>query len=316
MGTTTADPRAGGRQGDDGAAQAQAVKVGMLGLGIMGSAMTANLVKAGFQVFGYDPVAAARKQLSADGGTATDDALAAIRPARFLLLSLPNVAALDLVTAQIVEAGQPGLVVAETSTLPVDAKERARDALQARGITLLDCPLSGTGAQAVNRDLAVYASGDAAAIAAMQPVFDGFARVTYVIGAFGLGMQMKLMANLLVSIHNVAAAEALLMGARLGIDMDMAVRVLSDGAGGSRMLQVRGPMMAARTWDQATMKVTTWQKDISLIAAALEAANVPAPLFNAAIPVYNAAKGMGHGNADTASVYHVLERMSAALQAG
>ncbi len=308
MSVTVADPRQ--QQGAVAAAKVRDERVGVLGLGIMGSAMTANLVKAGFQVFGYDPVPSARKRLAADGGTPTDDALGAIRLARYLLLSLPSVAALELVTAQIVEAGQPGLIVAETSTLPVEAKQRAQEALQARGITLLDCPLSGTGAQAVTRDLAVYASGDAAAIASIQPVFDGFSRVTYVIGAFGLGMQMKLMANLLVSIHNVAAAEALLMGARMGIDMDTAVKVLADGAGGSRMLQVRGPIMSARTWDEATMKVSTWQKDIKLIANALEAANVPAPLFNAAIPVYNAAMGMGHGDSDTASVYDVLERMS------
>jgi len=285
-------------------------KVGMLGLGIMGSAMTANLVKAGFEVIGYDPVGAARGRLLTDGGRPVSDPLDAIRPVRFLLLSLPSEAALELVTAQIAETGQPGLIVAETSTLPVEAKQRAHDVLLAQGITLLDCPLSGTGAQAVTRDLAVYASGDTAAIADIQPVLDGFARVTYVIGAFGQGMQMKLMANLLVSIHNLSTAEALLMGSRLGIDMDIAVKVLADGAGGSRMLEVRGPLMSARSWDQATMKVSTWQKDIKLIAAALEAANVPAPLFNAAIPIYNAAMGMGHGDADTASVYEVLERMS------
>lgn len=289
---------------------ARGEQVGMLGLGIMGSAMTANLVKAGFAVLGYDPVASARERLSADGGRPVADARDAIRPVRFLLLSLPSEAALESVAAQIAEVGQPGLIVAETSTLPVDAKQRAHDLLRAKGITLLDCPLSGTGAQAITRDLAVYASGDAAAIADIQPVLDGFARVTYVIGSFGQGMQMKLMANLLVSIHNLSTAEALLMGSRMGIDMDIAVKVLADGAGGSRMLEVRGPLMSARSWDQATMKVSTWLKDIKLIAAALESANVPAPLFNAAIPIYNAAMGMGHGDADTASVYDVLERMS------
>lgn len=282
----------------------------MLGLGIMGSAMSANLVRAGFKVHGYDPVDATRERLGTDGGTPWADARSAIAPADFLVLSLPSEEALETVTADILAAGRPGMVVAETSTLPVEAKQRAFEALQARGITLLDCPLSGTGAQAVTRDLAVYASGDAGAIARMQPVFDGFARVTYVIGAFGQGMQMKLMANLLVSIHNVATAEALLMGARMGIDMDTAVRVLADGAGGSRMLEVRGPLMSARSWGQATMKVSTWQKDIKLITAALVQANVPAPVFTAAVPVYNAAMGMGHGEADTASVYDVLERMS------
>lgn len=285
--------------------------VGVLGLGIMGSAISANLVKAGFPVVGYDPLPAARAALQAAGGKAATVPEDAICPARFLVLCLPNDAALCDVSRQIAAAGAEGLRVAETSTLTIPAKQHAADLLAARGITLLDCPLSGTGAQALTRDLAVYASGEAAAIEAMKDVFDGFARVTYNIGAFGNGMRMKLMANLLVAIHNISAAEALLMGQRMGIDMDLAVKVLSDGAGGSRMLQVRGPAMSAGTWDEATMKVSTWQKDMKLIAAALADANVPAPLFSACIPVYNAAMGMGHGDSDTAAVYDVLEKMSA-----
>ncbi|ARP80600.1 hypothetical protein CAL12_06970 [Bordetella genomosp. 8] len=285
--------------------------MGVLGIGIMGSAIAANLVKAGFQVIGYDPLPAARAALESAGGLAVSTPEHAIREARCLILCLPSEAALCEVSRQIAAAGRDGLIVAETSTLPIPAKQQAADLLSARGITLLDTPLSGTGAQAVTRDLVVYASGDAAAVEAMKEVFDGFARVTYNIGAFGNGMRMKLMANLLVAIHNISTAEALLMGQRMGIDMDLAVQVLADGAGGSRMLQVRGPAMAAGTWDEATMKVSIWQKDMKLIAAALADANVPAPLFSACIPVYNAAMGMGHGESDTAAVYDVLEKMSA-----
>jgi 3-hydroxyisobutyrate dehydrogenase-like beta-hydroxyacid dehydrogenase len=285
-------------------------KVGLFGLGIMGSAMSANLLKAGFTVSGHDPNPDAQRTLAANGGAVAIEGHEAIRGAHSLLLSLPSEAALRSVTEQIAEHGREGLIVAETSTLPIEAKQRSLETLQARGITLLDCPLSGTGAQAVNRDLAIYASGDKAAIAEMAEVFDGFARVTYDIGAFGNGMRMKLMANLLVAIHNVSTAEALLMGARMGIDMDLAVKVLADGAGASRMLEVRGPMMSTRGWQDATMKVETWQKDMKLIAAALAETRVPAPLFSAAIPVYNAAMGMGRAAADTAVVYEVLERMS------
>jgi 3-hydroxyisobutyrate dehydrogenase-like beta-hydroxyacid dehydrogenase len=283
----------------------------VLGIGIMGSAIAANLIRSGFTVLGYDPLPAARQALARAGGTPTDNPEDAVRAAEFLVLCLPSETALGDLARRIAAVGARGLRVAETSTLSLEAKQRAAELLQASGITLLDCPLSGTGAQAVNRDLAVYASGDTSAIEAMQPVFDGFARVTYNIGAFGNGMRMKLMANLLVAIHNISTAEALLMGRRMGIDMDLAVKVLADGAGGSRMLEVRGPVMSAGTWDEATMKVSTWQKDMKLIAAALAERNVPAPLFNACVPVYNAAMGMGHGDADTAAVYDVLDRMSA-----
>ena len=283
--------------------------VGVVGLGIMGSAMSANLVKAGFEVYGSDPVARARRKLAEAGGTACANATEVAREARFIVLSLPSEDALAAVCEELIASYAKRLVVAETSTLPEAAKRRAHDLLAENGITLLDCPLSGTGAQAVNRDLAVYASGDAAAIKAFAPVFEGFARARYDVGAFGNGIRMKLVANLLVAIHNVSTAEAVLLGARSGLDPAQVVKVVADGAGGSRMFQVRGPVMVDRSWDKATMKVSTWQKDMRLIHEALQASETPAPLFAASVPVYNAAMALGHGDADTAAVYSVLEQM-------
>ena len=159
--------------------------VGVIGLGIMGSAMAANLVKAGFEVSGYDPVAKARARLKQAGGTACADIGEVARRCQQIVLSLPSVAALEQVCAELIVSGAQGLIVAETSTLPETAKVQARDALAPHGIVLLDCPLSGTGAQALTRDLAVYASGDARAIKSFAPVFDGFARVRYGVGSFG-----------------------------------------------------------------------------------------------------------------------------------
>ncbi|HEX2546153.1 MAG TPA: NAD(P)-dependent oxidoreductase [Ramlibacter sp.] len=283
--------------------------VGVVGLGIMGSAMSANLVKAGFTVHGYDPVDKARKALAKAGGNACASATEVARNARFLVLSLPSEQALDQVCDELIAARNKRLIAAETSTLPESAKLRAFERLAKGGITLLDCPLSGTGAQAVNRDLAVYASGDAAAIAAMAPVFEGFARARYDVGDFGNGMRMKLVANLLVAIHNVSTAEAILMGARSGLDPAQIVKVVADGAGGSRMFQVRGPVMVDRSWSKATMKVSTWRKDMRLINDMLQATDTPAPLFAACMPIYNAAMALGHGGDDTAAVYSVLEHM-------
>lgn len=293
-------------------AAASPTTAGVIGLGIMGSAMSANLVKAGFAVHGFDPVAAARSRLTRAGGHACRDATAVAARCRFIILSLPSEEALDQTCTQIIAAGIRGLVVAETSTLPLTAKARALKRLKPHGITLLDCPLSGTGAQAVNRDLAVYASGDPRAIREMAPVFDGFARVRYDLGRFGNGIRMKLVANLLVAIHNVSTAEAILMGVRSGLDAAQVVKVVADGAGGSRMFQIRGPMMAQRSWAQATMKVSTWQKDMRLIGEALAATDTPAPLFAATVPIYNAAMALGHGADDTGAVYAVLERLTGA----
>ncbi len=286
--------------------------VGVIGLGIMGSAISANLVKAGFTVYGYDPVAKACARLKKDGGHPCKSATEVAKNCSYVVLSLPSEAALDMVCAELIAAAPKGMVAAECSTLPEIAKMRAHAALAKHKITLLDCPLSGTGAQAITRDLAVYASGDAKAIKAFTPVFDGFARACYGVGGFGNGMRMKLVANLLVAIHNVSTAEAILMGVRSGLDAATIVKVVADGAGGSRMFQVRGPMMVKRNWDEATMKVSTWQKDMRLINDALQATDTPAPLFATTMPIYNAAMALGHGADDTAAVYSVLEHMMGA----
>ncbi len=286
--------------------------VGVIGLGIMGSAMAENLLKAGFPVHGYDPVKALLKRLVKQGGTVGASAGALAGACDYFILSLPSVPALVQVVGELAAQGRRGSVVAELSTLPIPAKEQARATLAAAGMILLDCPLSGTGAQAKTRDLAVYASGDAKAIKRFAPVFEGFARATYNVGSFGRGMQMKLVANLLVAIHNVSTAEALLMGTRMGLDAKTMVHVLADGAGGSRMFQVRGPVMADRSWDQATMKVEVWKKDMALIGDMLRDLSVPAPLFSASLPIYHAAMALGHAQDDTACVYDVLERWAAA----
>ncbi len=287
--------------------------VGVIGLGIMGSAMAENLLKAGFPVHGYDPVKAQVKRLAKQGGTAQASAGAVAGACAYCILSLPSVPALKQVVGELAAQGRRGSVVAEVSTLPIPAKEEARATLAAAGMILLDCPLSGTGAQAKTRDLAVYASGDARAIKRFAPVFEGFARATYNVGSFGRGMQMKLVANLLVAIHNISTAEAMLMGTRMGLDAKTMVHVLADGAGGSRMFQVRGPVMADRSWDKATMKVEVWKKDMTLIGDMLRDLAVPAPLFSASLPIYHAAMALGHAQDDTACVYAVLERLAAPL---
>ena len=137
--------------------------IGVVGLGIMGSAMAGNLMKAGFQVLGYDVLASRRRQHRQAGGLVAASVAGVARRADIVVCSLPSSAALLRVAGEVAAAPGRQPVVIETSTLPIAAKEQARDQLAARGSILLDCPLSGTGAQAKTRDLVVFASGDRAA---------------------------------------------------------------------------------------------------------------------------------------------------------
>jgi len=280
--------------------------VGMLGLGIMGSAMAANLMKAGFRVVGYDPVAACRRRHRKAGGIVAPDIETVARSASILITSLPSAAALNSISNRIPD--KTAKIIIETSTLPIPAKEKARQRLAKAGVTLLDCPLSGTGAQAKTGDLVVFGSGISAKYKKTVPVLQGFSRSQYYLGKFGNGSKMKFAANLLVAIHNVSSAEAVILARRSGLDPALAVRVLGDGAGASRMLQVRGPLMVRRSYLPATVTNLTWQKDMKIIGDFVRQLRSPAPLFTATKAVYNAAMAQGHARHDTAAVCAVLER--------
>jgi 3-hydroxyisobutyrate dehydrogenase-like beta-hydroxyacid dehydrogenase len=286
-------------------------QIGVIGLGIMGSAMAANIVAAGFPVVGYDVLQRRRSALAKVGGRAARSARDIGKRATIAITSLPNAQALHDVAAELASAGGRGQIVVETSTLPIAVKEEARALLARRGIVLLDCPLSGTGAQARVKDLVVYASGARSAYGRCVPVLEAFARAHYFLGPFGAGSKMKFVANLLVAIHNVSAAEALVLGMKAGLDPAIMVKVLGDGAGSSRMLQVRGPMMVEGDYSAAAMKVGVWQKDMQIIGEFARGLACPTPLFAATTAIYNAAMAQGFTESDTASVCAVLEKWAA-----
>lgn len=287
--------------------------VGMVGVGVMGFAMAANLRKAGFDVVGYDPVPAARERLGGIGARAAASVREVAEACSTLILSLPSSQALAEAVGGpdgLAAAPAAGVVAIECSTLPLADKRAAFDRLAAAGHALLDCPLSGTGAQAVNKDLVVLASGDRAAYDRSLPVFDGFSRVQRYLGAFGNGSVMKYLANLLVTIHNVSTAEAMVLGMKAGLEPGLIYDTLADSAGSSRMFQVRGPLMRDAAYDQPTFTIRTHLKDLSVIGDFAGDLNCPVPLFAAAAQIYQAGAAQGRDMQDTAAVCAVLERLA------
>jgi putative dehydrogenase len=287
--------------------------VGMVGLGTMGSAMATHLLAAGFAVVGYDIAVERVREFADRGGRPARSAADVAGRCHVLITSLPSGRALhDVVagTTGVVAGGRAGLLAIETSTLSIDDKESARRLLEHHGITMLDCPLSGTGAQARTRDLAVFASGDPAAVAQVGPVLAAFSRAHLNVGPFGAGTRLKLIANHLVTIHNLAAAEALLLAKRSGLDPELVLHAVSAGAGTSRMFEVRGPLMARDDYHAPGMRVETFLKDIDIITAFARALHCPTPLFSTAVSFYEAAMAQDRGDQDTACVHAVLRGMS------
>jgi len=154
----------------------------------------------------------------------------------------------------------------------------------------------------------VYASGDSAAIKKLRPMFAGFTRAVHDVGAFGNGSRMKYVANLLVAIHNVASAEAMVLGMKAGLDPQKIFDLVTSGVGNSRIFELRAPMMVKDRYDEPTMKINVWQKDMDVIGGYAKKLKVPTPLFSATVPVYEQAIRMGHGLHDTAAVCAVLEK--------
>ncbi len=284
--------------------------VGIIGLGIMGGAFARNLIADGWIVAGVDPDPKRRKEMVKAGVSVSDSVKELVDAVPVVITSLPSPKALHAVVADIAEAIAKPRIVIEASTFALDDKLAAEKVLRKAGHTMLDCPVSGTGAQAAVKDLVVYASGDAKAIAKVMPVFAGFSRKTDNLGIFGNGSKMKYVANLLVAIHNVAAAEAMVLGMKAGLEPEQIYKFANGGAGQSRMFEIRGPMMVNDDYSVPTMKNYLWQKDMAVIGEFANKLGVPTPLFSATLPIYASALSVGYAEQDTGAVCGVLEKMA------
>lgn len=284
--------------------------VGVIGLGIMGGAFARNLVTAGWRVVGYDPNPARRREARRAGVDLANNAAEVASAVPIILTSLPKPQALTETAQEIAAAKLRSKVVVEMSTFTISDKEKVARTLHRAGHVMIDCPVSGTGSQAKNRDLVFYASGNAKTIARLRPVLMAFGRNVFNVGEFGNGSRMKYVANLLVAINNVAAAEAMVLGMKAGLDPGMIVDLVRAGAGNSRVFELRAPMMAKGRYDDVTMKISVWDKDMQVIGDYARKIRVPTPIFNATKGIYLKAMKSGLGSRDTAAVCAVLEKMA------
>src|SRR6185437_5106045 len=284
--------------------------VGVIGLGIMGGAFAKNLVRGGWRVVGYDISAARRREAKRAGVKIANSVADVAATAPTILTSLPKPQALLSAVRVIAGAKLPRKLVVEMSTFAISDKEKAAAVLRKAGHVILDTPVSGTGSQAANRDLVFYASGDRRLIRRLTSMFNAFGRHVFDVGQFGNGSRMKYVANLLVAIHNVASAEAMVLGMKAGLPPQLIYDLIKGGAGNSRIFELRGPMMVKGNYKNPTMKISIWDKDMQVIGDYARKIKVPTPMFNASKPIYRKAEKSGFGAQDTAAVCAVLEKMA------
>ena len=285
-------------------------KVGIVGLGIMGSAMSKHLLAAGFEVHGFDVVPEKVEAFTQRGGVAHGSGAEVAAASELVLFSLPTIPSLEAATEDVAGGAHDGLIAAEMGVFPIDSKQKSFDRLAEVGVELMDVPVSGTGLQAEDGTLVVMASGSEEAFNRTKPVFDAVGRATYYLGPFPNGSVMKFIANLLVAVHNLSSAEAHGLGIAAGMDPDVVQEVIADGVGSSRIFEIRGPMMAADTYEPPSARLTTILKDATIIQAFARSVGAPTPLLDTALPIYEESKAAGLGDLDAAALLRYLEQSS------
>lgn len=282
------------------------MRIGVIGLGVMGMAMADRLIAAGHEVKGFDIDSSRSGRLSDMGGGKVEHLEGAVNDADLVVLSLPDEAALGSVASQIAALGDLGVLCVDTGTFSLEAKWAAHRILADAGIEMIDAPVSGTGLQAADGTLVVMASGSADGFHTARPLFEAIGRATYFLGEFGNGTKMKFIANLLVAVHNLATAEAHALAVAAGLDPALVQEVISDGVGSSRIFEIRGPKMLEGDYEP-TVRLDLILKDSLIIREFAANLGSPTPLLDAVVPWYTRASQAGLGDHDPAILFTLLQ---------
>ncbi len=287
--------------------------VGVIGLGKMGLPIAQNLMDRGFTVVGYRR--SGTGELAALGGTGARSAAEVASASDVLLSILPDVAALREVLLGphgTMTKLRPGTVHVEMSTLDVAEKAALRDRVRESGGDLLDCPISGTPAMVRPRAATTFVSGEKASVDAVHEVLDAISGPWVYTGAFGTAAHLKYVASLLVAVHTVATAEAMLLARRSGLDLELVQRTLDDSIASSAIWQRRGPLVRERRWTPAPGPIATLHEILQQIEVQAAAVGTVLPLFGVAKQLFDKALAEGWGDLDIAAVHDVLSGQSPA----
>jgi putative dehydrogenase len=283
--------------------------IGMIGLGRTGLPIAINLIARGHAVRGVRR--GAGDELVRAGGDMARTPRELAQASRLILSCLPSVDALDAVMASLLPALGPDHVIVELGSFPLAIKQAYRDQVAARGARFVDGEISGTPAMTAARASVILLAGDPAACEAARAVCRDASDHVRCVGAFGAATRLKLIANLLVAVHTVAAAEAMLVVERGGIDAATAIDVLGLGAGASTMFRARAPRMAARQFtDPAPGPVAMLAAYLAPIEALADEVGAPVPLFSIAAGLMRDALAAGRGAHDIACVIELLAASS------
>ncbi|MCB0243696.1 MAG: NAD(P)-dependent oxidoreductase [Anaerolineae bacterium] len=293
-------------------------RIGFIGLGIMGSGMAANILKAGFPLTVWNRTPERTEALAAAGAAvaATPAALAAASDIVITCVSdTPDVQAVILGEDGVLRGAQSGSLVIDMSTISPAVTQEIAAALSARGVAMLDAPVSGGSEGAARGTLSIMVGGAVEALERAMPVLQTMGqRITHV-GSTGAGQTVKLVNQVIVVGNCLAMAEGLMLAQAGGVDLEKALEAVSGGAAGSWMLSNRGPQILARDW-RPGFTIDLQQKDLRLVLEAADAVGTPVPGTALVFQLYRTLEARGLGGDGNHALIKALEALAGFEVAG
>jgi 3-hydroxyisobutyrate dehydrogenase-like beta-hydroxyacid dehydrogenase len=287
-------------------------RIGIIGVGLLGSAVATRLLQAKFEVKGYDTRLEQLNALQSHGLLAARSIAeaAAETDAVFTMLpSLDSVETTILGERGLLDTAPRGCTLIQMSTISPELTRRLAKAVMAKGLGFLDAPMSGTSAMVECGDCTIFVAGDRTRANSCQPIFDAIAKKTHYVGDAGMASLAKLATNLLVGLNTAALAEALVLGAKGGLAPAVLLECLKDSAAASKMVDVRGPLMTSHRFDPQ-MKIDLFLKDFKLMIEEGLRLGVPLPLTSVAQQLATASAVAGRGEQDLAAIVTILEKLA------
>lgn len=283
--------------------------IGSIGLGAMGGSYAKFLIEDNYTVYGVDPDTRNAEIFTSLGGVLLNNISDLIDKSDVIILSLPTVPIFKEIINEIEVNGKSNetKILIDMNTISLEDKILTKNKLEKLNISMVDAPVSGTGAQAKVKDIVVMSSGDKSIVDECDDIFRSFSKQNIYVGDFGNGIKFKILANLLVTVHNTVTAEALLLGQKAGLEEKMIYEVLNAGAATSVMLDKRMPLMINKNYEPATASMRIFLKDIDVITDYLKSNNLSSPTFEAAANLYNQSKENIPITHDTAAIYEQLK---------
>jgi 3-hydroxyisobutyrate dehydrogenase-like beta-hydroxyacid dehydrogenase len=288
-----------------------AMKLGLVGLGVLGSAIAKNMASGDAEIVGFDISADACRAAEGDGLSIAASLAQMAAECRVIFTCLPNAAALERVMSAkngITSIAHPDQIIVDLSTLAIIDKEAFQATCRQHGRKAVDCPVSGNRIMALKKGLTAFCSGDRSDFEAIETMLMLFCKKAHYVGAFGNGSKTKFCGNILNLVHNTVAAEVMVLAMKSGLDPKQFHEVISGSGSSSAMFEVRGALMAENDYEKDGMNFSVPLKDSRIISDHAASVLCPIPLYQTALQYYYAAVAQGLGHMDAAAVCAVMEK--------